>query len=97
MTDAALYGSIWMALGLFAVGEIGRRPARARHGAAAWAWPASAIGALVIIAHVLFALHSVHGWSHASAMAATASQTQAVYGIAWGPSSMRKRPHGPTS
>ena len=53
-------------------------------GPAPWAWPASAIGAAIALLHVLIAMGARHGWSHESAIAATARQTRAIYGLDWG-------------
>ena len=82
--NAVLYGSIWIALALFAAGEIGRRPAPGHRRAAAWAWPASATGLAIAVTHVLIALHSFDDWNHALAKEAAARQTEAIYGVAWG-------------
>ncbi len=46
-----------------------------------WAWTA---GCLCGWAHMGAAFHFVHGWSNASAIAATAEETQAVLGVAFG-------------
>lgn len=45
--------------------------------APAWAWRA---GAILMLAHVLHAFGSVHGWSHDAAVEATARQVEAVTG-----------------
>jgi len=81
--DLALYWTIWIALVLFAAGEAGKR-ALAGGRAASWAWPASAIGGALAVAHVVIAMGARHGWSHDAAVAATARQTSAVYGLDWG-------------
>jgi hypothetical protein len=75
----ALYSTIWVALGLFAIGETGRGRSRA-----AWPWRASCAGLVLAACHFLFAFHLRHDWSHALAAEATARQTAAVYGLAWG-------------
>lgn len=82
--DLALYWTIWIALALFAAGEAGKRVPATRGATAGWAWSASAIGAAITIAHVIFAMAARHGWSHDAALAATARQTRAVYGVDWG-------------
>lgn len=46
-----------------------------------WLWT---IGFLALMAHVAFAFHSFHSWSHGQAFAHTATQTEAVTGIHWG-------------
>jgi hypothetical protein len=78
--NAALYATIWTSLVLFAAGETGRLLARP----ASWAWPASTAGLLLCVIHVLIALAHTHGWSHDAAIAATAAQTRAVFGLDWG-------------
>jgi hypothetical protein len=45
------------------------------------AWTA---GCLIYLAHVLFAFHFYHDWSHAAAYEATARDTAAVFGLDWG-------------
>ena len=72
LTPGALYLTIWIAVGLFVIGE---RPG-------AWRW--SLAGLVIAIVHVAIALAAVHGWSQRAAMAATARQTEAVYGLRWG-------------
>lgn len=81
--EHALYGTIWTALLLLVAGEAGRRRRLAGH-APSWAWPAFATGAALCAVHVTLAMWLAHGWSHASAVAATAAQTKAVYGLDWG-------------
>lgn len=77
-----MYWTVWLALALFAGGEVGKR-SRAAHGHP-WAWPCSALGALLLVIHIVLAMAVRHGWSHAAAIASTASQTKAVFGIDWG-------------
>jgi len=73
-----MYSTIWVALALFAVGEIGK--ARG----AAWAWPAWLAGVLLTGLHIGMAMASVHGWNHAAAVAATARVTRETFGLDWG-------------
>jgi hypothetical protein len=82
--DPALYWTIWIALALFAAGEAGKRGWATGGATARWAWPASATGVTIAIAHVIIAMGARHGWSHDAALAATARQTRAVYGVDWG-------------
>jgi hypothetical protein len=78
-----LYWTIWVALLLFCAGEFGRR--RLREGSSApWAWWAFVAGALLCAIHIGIAMKSAHAWSHEAAIAATARQTMAVYGVNWG-------------
>ena len=79
-----LYWTIWISLVLFAAGEAGRRRGLVSGSAPAWAWPAFAAGAVLCAVHVALAMSLAHGWSHDSAVAATARQTKAVYGLDWG-------------
>ena len=80
---AALYLTIWVALLLFGTAETGRRRASAGS-PAPWAWPVFVAGAALCAIHVAIAMGVTHGWSHAAAIAATARQTNAVYGLDWG-------------
>ncbi len=79
---SALYLTIWIALALFAAGEVGRSGRRAVP--APWAWRTSLAGLLLASAHFLLAFDVRHDWSHASAVRDTARQTAAVYGLDWG-------------
>jgi hypothetical protein len=76
----ALYLTIWFALALFAAGEFGR--ARARP--AAWARPAFLAGLALALVHTTLAFAIVHRWSHQDAVRHTATQTEAVFGMAVG-------------
>lgn len=76
----ALYSSIWIALILFVAAQYGRRGATT----ARWALPVNAAGVTLCVIHILIAMTSVHGWSHAAAIEATARSTEAVYGWRWG-------------
>lgn len=79
----AMYASVWLALGAFALGETaqGRTPPSASPRAA---FGFHAFGLVLMVAHVLIAMGWVHGWSHDAAVIATARQSAAVYGLAWG-------------
>jgi hypothetical protein len=39
---------------------------------------------LLLLVHIAIAMDVAHNWSHQSAVAATARQTSAVYGLNWG-------------
>jgi hypothetical protein len=43
----------------------------------------STAGILLALAHTAAAFHFVHGWSHARALADTARQTAALFGVDW--------------
>jgi hypothetical protein len=79
-----LYWTIWIALRLFAAGEFGRRRIGAGGSAAPWAWWTFVAGALLCAVHIAIAMKTAHAWSHEAAIAATARQTMAVYGVDWG-------------
>ena len=76
----ALYVTIWLALAAFVAGEFGKR----RRIVPRWAWRVSLAGALLCVVHIVIAFGSRHHWSHDTAVEATARQTAAVYGVAWG-------------
>ena len=82
--DAALYWTIWIALALFAAGELGKRGVPHAGASAQWSWPASAAGLALLIVHNVIAMGARHGWSHDAAWSATADQTAARFGLAWG-------------
>jgi hypothetical protein len=75
----ALYATIWASLLLFAIGETGRHVTTR-------AWPRAVFiaGLLLCLIHITIAMGHVHGWSHAAAMAATAAQASATFGLDWG-------------
>lgn len=77
----SVYLTIWLALALFAAGEVGRARLPARVG---WPWYASAAGLVLAILHTLLSFDVVHGWSHDDAVLNTAMQTRAVFGVAFG-------------
>lgn len=74
--------SIWIALLLYVLGEIGRLRWRARAGSpirlARSAW---LVGCGFYILHVAAAFGSFHGWSHSAAYDFTAQQTEALVGL----------------
>lgn len=57
------------------------RPALSHPDAARILWT---IGALSLAAHLAAAMQFRHGWSHAAAVAETARQTEAKFGMNWG-------------
>jgi hypothetical protein len=79
----ALYLTIWLALGLFVAGELGRSRRVRPPG---WAWWAFAGGLVLALVHTLIAFDVVHNWVHDDAERSTAMQTAAVFGVAvgWG-------------
>jgi hypothetical protein len=81
---AALYGTIWAAMLLFAAGESGRSFTPRGSPPPRWAWWLFAGGLVLAIGHTLIAFAVVHHWSHADAVIATARQTREIYGVAFG-------------
>lgn len=75
--NALLYWMIWLSLIAFAAGEL----AKSRH--LAGAWSISATGAILLAGHIVLAMAVRHGWSHASALEATAQQTNEMFGLNW--------------
>ena len=80
----ALYLTVWLALLCFGLGETARRPYVATRVTARRALAAHSAGLALMAVHIALAMGLVHRWSHASAMAATAAQTDAVYGLDFG-------------
>ena len=80
---ASLYLTIWIALTLFVAAEAGRSRFADAGGPPAWTRPALGLGALLLVAHVLIALHVRYGWNHDIAVRETARQAAAVYGFEW--------------
>jgi hypothetical protein len=79
----ALYATIWIALLLLVAAEVGKSRLAGPDGAASWARVAWTVGGLLLVVHVLIALHVRYGWHHEAAVAATARQAAEVYGFEW--------------
>ena len=77
--DALLYLTVWISLGLFALAEFARDRT-----AASWPRAVSATGLALMIVHIFIAMGMRHSWQHDAAVAATAQQTEQVFGVAWG-------------
>ena len=74
--------TIWLALGLYAAAQVARRRrTAATSGAGLWLLTS---GWGLYITHVLLAFDVHYGWSHATAYAETATQTEALTGWRWG-------------
>ena len=74
--------TIWLALGLYAAAQVARRRrAAATSGAGLWLLTS---GWGLYIAHVLLAFDVHYDWSHGTAYAETATQTEALTGWRWG-------------
>ena len=92
--ELALHGTVWLALVAWTAAEV-LGPTRQASGASAnsgsttlgtnfdWRWPWS-LGALALALHFALAMQLRHGWSHAAAVADTARQTEAKFGLNWG-------------
>ena len=76
----ALYSTIWIALTLFVAAQYGQRRART----ARWVLPINIAGLVLCVTHIVIAMATVHGWSQAAAIEATARSTATVYGLRWG-------------
>jgi hypothetical protein len=77
-------GTIWLALGGYAVGAALMLLARGRLERlvrARWPWT---IGCAFFAAHVVCAFSYYHGWSHGAAYRETARQTGEMTGFHWG-------------
>jgi len=81
---ALLYTTVWAALAAFGLGETMRRVAAPREVAARRAWWTHTAGLILMAIHIAIAMGVVHQWSHASAIEATARQTDDVYGLSFG-------------
>ncbi len=57
------------------------RPTGSSPGIARWLWR---FGAATLMLHLLLAFGLRHHWSHASAVAEIAHQTQELFGLSWG-------------
>lgn len=76
--------TIWIALSGYFIGAAAyliSDKRRRRESLARLAWT---IGGLSLLAHITFAFHYYHAWSHEAAYRETARQTAAVVGLNWG-------------
>ena len=78
-----LFVTIWVALALFVLAEIGKGPFATDGRVARWSRAAWIAGALLAIVHAGIALAARYGWDHEAAVRATAEQSAALYGFAW--------------
>ena len=82
MDDLPTRLSIWLALALFAAAQLRRRqPGTPTGSASVWL---SAFGLLVFVCHVVLAFEFHYDWDHATALAETAAQTEALTGVSTG-------------
>ena len=76
--------TIWITIAGYAAGAAAFALSRERYkwdSAARLAWTVACVG---LLAHVAFAFHFYHGWSHGAAYRDTARQTDEVVGLNWG-------------
>ena len=76
----AVYGTIWIAVVLFVIGEAGKRAVGYRR----MAWGLWTTGAVACAVHMALAMGLQHGWSHDRAVEATAAQVEQVFGLRFG-------------
>jgi hypothetical protein len=82
MGDLLTRVTIWLALALYAAAQVARRrPDAAMHVAGLWLLT---LGCGFFIAHVILAFDVHYSWSHATAYAETAAQTETLTGWRWG-------------
>jgi hypothetical protein len=79
-----IYWTIWLALVVFVAGQYGQRSRTTAGRVPRWVVWANATGITFCVVHIVVTMGSVHGWSHAAALEATARQTASVYGLRWG-------------
>ena len=76
--------TIWTSVAAYVIGCVVFAMSRGRFGLDRWTRLAWTIGCAALLAHLASAFHFYHAWSHASAYADTARQTNEVFGIDWG-------------
>ena len=82
MGDLLTRVTIWLALGLYAAAQVARRrPPCPASGVGVWLLT---FGFGLYMGHVLLAFGLHYDWSHATAYAETATQTEALTGWRWG-------------
>ena len=82
MDDLPTRFSIWLALALFAAAQLSRRsPGDQTDSASVWF---SALGLLAFVCHVVLAFEFHYDWNHATALAKTAAQTEALTSVSSG-------------
>jgi hypothetical protein len=78
-----LYASIWAALVLLVVAELGKGPLALARRPARWAKPAWVASAILAVTHTLLAFAERYAWDHETAVRETARVGAAVYGFEW--------------
>src|SRR5262245_14058765 len=83
MDEGLTRGTAWLALSLYAGGDLARAFGGGQRGRA-WSRCLVSLGCVVFGAHVICAFQFHHHWSHAAAYADTARQTAELTGWKWG-------------
>jgi len=79
MDDLSTRLSVWLALTLFVAAQVARRSTTAQtRSVGRWLF---GVGWTAFLCHVLLAFEVHYGWSHATALAETATQTEALTGV----------------
>ena len=76
--------SVWLALILYVIAELGRLRWRRGSGHRSWARTVSSVGLGCYVIHVVGAFSVFHGWSHTDAYEFTARVTAKFTGWKWG-------------
>ena len=76
--------TIWISIGAYAAGLVTFARSRTRQNRDAAARLLWTVACAALLAHVAFAFHNYHGWSHTVAYVDTARQTREVIGLNWG-------------
>lgn len=76
--------TIWITIAGYVVGAVAFALSRKRSRWDSVARLAWTIACAALLAHVAFAFHFFHGWSHGAAYNDTARQTDEVFGLNWG-------------
>ncbi|MDP6581163.1 MAG: hypothetical protein QF681_10945 [Vicinamibacterales bacterium] len=74
--------TIWLALALYAASQLVRRRTTASTGMSGLSLLAAGWASFLV--HVILAFDVHYGWSHTTAYAETAAQTEALVGLRWG-------------
>jgi hypothetical protein len=79
-----LFWTIWLALVLFVTAQYGQGTWTSGRTVPRWILWTNLAGITLCAIHIVITMGSVHDWSHAAALEATAHQTASVYGLQWG-------------
>ena|SRR5687767_7277758 len=76
--------TIWISMLAYAIGCVVFAISRGRTSLDRWTRLAWTTGCAALLAHLVFAFHYYHAWSHTSAYLDTARQTAEVVAVNWG-------------